>query len=138
MGPIVIRNPKRYKEPPCIACGAQCCRYVAIEIDKPTNKRDFENIRWYLLHENVYVFIDHDNVWHVEFRTKCRALGEDQRCHEYDTRPQLCRDHGLPVGSCEFFDSPYKHRFTQPEEFERYLDKKKIDWRYKRRPRVET
>ncbi len=129
------KNPAQYTTLPCTECGAQCCRYVAIEIDAPKTKKQYDDVRWYLLHENIYVFIDHDGCWHIEFRTKCRALAANHQCTEYETRPQVCRDHGWPIGSCEFFDSPYKYRFHSVEEFERYLDRRKIDWRYKRRPK---
>jgi len=128
----VSKNPDHHQTPPCNACGARCCKYVAIEIDRPTTKQDYDNIRWYLLHENIYVFVDHDKVWHLEFRTRCRDLGEDNSCQRYPIRPEICRKYGWPVGSCEFFASPYKVRFTSIEEFERYLDRKKIDWRFKK------
>lgn len=110
---------------------------MAIEIDRPTTKREYDDIRWYLLHKNINVFIDHDGDWHVEFQTPCEALADDHRCMQYEKRPQICRDHGWPAGTCEFFASPYRARFTRPEEYERYLDRKKIDWRYKRRPKPE-
>jgi uncharacterized protein len=129
------KDPKKYQTIPCTECGAKCCRYVAIEIHTPKTKREYDDIRWYLLHENVHVYIDHSNAWHVEFRTRCRSLADDHRCIEYETRPQICRDYGWPIGSCEFFDSPYKQRFESLEAFETYLDKKKIDWRYRRRPK---
>lgn len=132
----VKKKPEQYSELPCQECRAQCCRYIAVEIDTPRTKKAYDDIRWYLLHENVHVFLDHDDAWHIEFRSKCRALGKDQRCHEYETRPQVCRDHGWPIGSCEFFDSPHKVCFTCLEEYERYLDREKIDWRYRRRPRT--
>ncbi len=125
------------KSLPCRECGAECCRYMAIEIDTPKTKREYDDIRWYLLHEDVNVFIDHENAWHVELRARCRSLTDHHQCREYDTRPQICRDHGWPVGTCEHFASPYKARFSRPEEYERYLDRKKIDWRYKRRPKPE-
>ena len=53
----------------CMECGAECCRYIATEIDEPTCKRDYDNVRWYLLHKDVYVFVDHDDCWYVEFET---------------------------------------------------------------------
>ncbi len=133
-----IKNPISFSAPPCLECGAQCCRYIAVEIDTPKTKKQYDDIRWYLLHENVYVFIDHDNAWHIEFKTKCRSLTDDNLCREYETRPQVCRDHGWPVGTCEFFDSPYKQHFTSPEAFERYMDRTKKDWRFKRRPKSEV
>lgn len=127
-----LPDPNKFTVPPCVECGAKCCRYVAIEIDRPTTKKDYDHIRWYLLHENVNVFLDHDKIWHIEFVTKCRALADNHLCTEYERRPQLCRDHGWPIGSCEFFDSPYLHYFNSIESFEAYLDKKGIDWRFKK------
>ena len=46
----------------CHNCPAMCCRYVASEIDAPTSKREYDNIRWYLMHRDVYVFIGHDDL----------------------------------------------------------------------------
>ncbi len=40
----------------CRFCGA-CCRHVAIEIDTPEDTDDYEDIYWYLLHENIKVFV---------------------------------------------------------------------------------
>lgn len=40
----------------CQGC-SKCCEYVAMQIDTPETQDDFENIRWYLLHENVKVFV---------------------------------------------------------------------------------
>lgn len=127
---------KKLLEPPCDACGAKCCRYVSIEIDKPTGKRDYDTIRWYLLHRNVNVYIDHEEEWFVEFITPCEELRPANRCGAYEERPQVCRDHGWPIGTCEFFDDPTKHYFTSAADFEAYLAKKNIDWRWKRRPRT--
>lgn len=121
---------------PCIECGAKCCRYVSVEMDRPTCKADYYTIRWYLLHRNVHVYIDHDNDWYVEFITECEALQPDHRCGAYETRPQVCRDHGWPAGSCEHFEVPYKVYFKTSAEYEAWLDRRKIDWRWKRRPKT--
>lgn len=129
--------PEEYlpKTLPCTSCGAQCCRYVAVEIPRPSSKRDYDTVRWYLLHRNIQVFVDHDGEWFVEFVTPCEALLPDHRCGTYESRPQVCRDHGWPIGSCEHFASPCRHLFQSVGEFEQYLDGKRIDWRWKRRPR---
>jgi hypothetical protein len=29
----------------CKKCRGQCCKYIALEIDKPVNKTDYDNIR---------------------------------------------------------------------------------------------
>jgi uncharacterized protein len=120
--------------PSCGDCGARCCRYVATQIDTPTCKRDYDNIRWYLRHERMAVFVDHDNAWYLEVETRCRALGKDGRCLAYATRPRICREHGETDGVCEFHSSeaPHKQRFTSADMFERYLDARGIDWRWKR------
>ncbi|MFC1497841.1 YkgJ family cysteine cluster protein [Verrucomicrobiota bacterium] len=119
----------------CINCGAKCCRYLALEIDKPNCKREFDHIRWYLKHKYVHVFIDHDASWYLEFETPCEELGSDHLCKNYDHRPKICQDHGAEDWSeeCEFHPEgeAYVERFSNAESFEEYLDKKNIDWRFK-------
>ena len=116
---------------PCDECGGSCCRYVALEIDKPTTKGDYDHIRWYLLHRNVNVFVDHDKKWYIEFRTTCEEQGSDNRCQIYETRPKICRDHGNVEGECEFFDTPYHLYFSSVDQFTDYLDEKGKQWRFK-------
>ena len=77
----------------CIECRGKCCGYVSIEIDEPTNKEDMDDIRWYLMHKNVNVYIDEDRDWFVEFQTPCEGF-DRERCEIYDDRPKICRDHG--------------------------------------------
>ena len=117
---------------PCSKCGGKCCEYVAIEIDKPTSKTDYDNIRWYLAHDKVHIFVDHDKKWFVEFRTPCTKQLENKMCSIYSKRPKICRDHGNVEGECEFYDSPYMAYFKTLEGFEKYLNKKGIDWRFKK------
>lgn len=74
---------------PCLGC-ASCCQYVAVEIDTPTVFNDFQNIYWYLVHHNVWVYADHDNAWHIQFNTSCDMLVAD-RCSVYEHRPEMCR-----------------------------------------------
>lgn len=117
----------------CVECGAKCCRYVATQIDTPTCKRDYDNIRWYLLHKDVYVFKDHEGDWFIEFAAECKRLGTDSLCADYGHRPRVCRHHG-EAGDCEFADggNPYALRFSSCEQFEAYLDERGIDWKWKR------
>ncbi len=117
--------------PPCEKCGGKCCRYVAIEIDRPNTKSGIDHIRWYLLHENVNVFLDHWKKWHIEFHSPCECLDKNGRCSCYSERPKICRQHGCEEGDCEFFDSPYLEYFKSARDFEKYLKKKKIDWKFK-------
>jgi len=118
-------------QPPCEKCGGSCCNYVAIQIDKPSCKKDFDYIRWYLAHKNVNVFVDHDKNWFVEFRTGCDFLQKDKRCAIYPERPRICRDHGNGEGECEYYDTPYSEYFSSLDQFESYLKKRNKEWRYK-------
>jgi Fe-S-cluster containining protein len=112
---------------PCHLCTASCCRYFALEIDKPSNKRDYDHIRWYLMHEGVVVWVQDDD-WYLEVRTTCRHLRHDNTCGIYETRPQICRDYGLPgADPCEYFtqDLEYDLFFSNDAEFEAWVDKKR-------------
>src|SRR4051794_4770830 len=42
----------------CDKCAALCCRYFALPIDNPKSAHDYDNVRWYLMHENVVVFVE--------------------------------------------------------------------------------
>ncbi|NLW31039.1 MAG: hypothetical protein GXY77_06230 [Fibrobacter sp.] len=117
----------------CSDCDAYCCRHVALHIDKPVSKKDYDQIRWYLLHENVWVSIDFENNWILEFRTPCRNIASDHKCIDYENRPKICRDYPSEDQLCERqTDKPfYRYLFKNDKEFEKYLDKKGIDWKWK-------
>ena len=117
--------------PPCRECGGKCCNYIAVELDKPAAKKDYDHIRWYLTHRNVNVFIDHDSKWYVEFRTPCLEMTGDRKCGIYGIRPSICRDHGNAEGECEYYDTPYKEYFSSRIDFEKYLENKKTDWKFR-------
>lgn len=116
----------------CTDCNAKCCKYVTVEIDTPTCKRDYDTIRWYLIHQNIRVLLDNYNTWHVEFLTPCNYLTSDNTCRIYTNRPKLCRDYPDDETYCENEDKPYAILFSTVEEFDRYLDQKGVDWRWKR------
>ncbi len=107
--------------PPCHVCSALCCKYFALEIDRPVTPSDHDEIRWYLLHQNAVVWVE-DGDWYLEVRNRCRHLQADNSCAIYETRPQICRDYGLPEkeGPCEYFtqDVDYDLFFESAEKFE--------------------
>ena len=119
----------------CKKCKAGCCQHVALEIDKPTCKSDYDNIRWFLMHKDVKVFIDGDNAWTLEFATKCEHLSADNSCNNYEDRPHICSDYPLDGTLCEFDgeDADREAVFSTAKEFEKYLEKRDIDWKFKRR-----
>jgi len=80
------------KDPnPCSGC-SNCCEYIALEIDTPTTVNDFDQIRWFLIHKDVWIYIDEENEWHIQFNTPCEKL-ENRRCSIYEERPFICRDY---------------------------------------------
>lgn len=118
----------------CSHCDAYCCRHVAMQIDTPKCKGDYDKIRWYLLHQNIWVSIDHQDNWILEFRTPCTNIDDRYRCADYDNRPKICRDYPSKNELCEreTEELSYKVLFTNAAEFEKYLNTRKIDWRYKK------
>ena len=107
----------------CDKCLAACCRYVALPFDEPTDPESFEEVRWFLMHEGVSVFVT-DGQWYVSVATPCRHLGEDGQCDAYETRPQICRDYDSD--SCDYQGGDYEYQmfFTHPEQIAEYARKK--------------
>ncbi|WP_390623523.1 YkgJ family cysteine cluster protein [Stieleria maiorica] len=104
----------------CDHCTAKCCHYFALPIDEPANRKDFDYIRWYLLHERATVFVE-DHSWYLLVHTTCKHLRDDHRCGIYETRPQICRDY--TTDDCEFDDDwCYEQYFETPEQIDEYAD----------------
>ena len=125
--PAVDHRPKIEDGGPCHLCTARCCKYFAVQIDTPEQAEDFDHIRWYLMHEGVVVWMQ-DDAWYLEVRTRCRHLQPDNSCGIYETRPQICRDYGLPGGDpCEFFtdDLEYDLFFESDDQLVTWLEKRK-------------
>ena len=103
----------------CEHCTAACCRYVAIPLDKPKRARDYDDIRWYLMHEGVTIFVEEGD-WYAQFQTRCKNLQADNLCGIYETRPEICRSY--EPGECDYTggDYGYDHLFTHPEQVEDY------------------
>ena len=77
----------------CDHCTAKCCRYFALAIDKPTTWRDFDHMRWFLLHDKASVFVEEGD-WYLLVHTTCRHLQADNRCGIYrDPSQHLPRLH---------------------------------------------
>ncbi len=104
----------------CSHCPAKCCRYFALPIETPTTWKDFEYIRWYLLHERAAVFIEDDN-WYLLVHTRCKYLGDDNLCTNYETRPRICRQYS--IAKCEYEDDwVYDHYFETSEQVQQYAE----------------
>lgn len=117
--PVKInRNQLKKGEVLCSYCTAKCCRYFALQIDTPTDKKDFDSIRWYMLHGRISVFVDEGD-WYLMVHNDCDKLQEDHLCGIYETRPQICRDY--TTDNCEYEDDTcYEKYFETPEQLHEY------------------
>ncbi|MFP3938636.1 MAG: YkgJ family cysteine cluster protein [Phycisphaerae bacterium] len=105
----------------CEKCGGQCCTYFCFEIDEPEDYEEFEDIRWYVLHDGVSVHID-DGDWYISIENRCKALDPYGRCSIYENRPLICRTYS-PQDGCDYTgsgDYEYDEEFSSPDEVERY------------------
>lgn len=103
----------------CEKCDGRCCRYVAIEIDKPVTKSDFDDVRWYTAHRAVSVFVQ-DKRWYISFASRCNFLTSDNRCEIYKTRPKICRKHEISECEGPRGDDSSKLVFNKPSDVEEY------------------
>lgn len=106
---------------PCHACGAACCRYVAVALTPPRDEDDRDLFHWYLSHAGVCIYIDKDQDWWIQVGADCRHIVRDGGCGIYESRPRLCRKYGAEA--CERADPAGDNiaEFTTVEEFERFF-----------------
>lgn len=117
-------KPSRHQVPAgqclCDFCSAKCCRYFALPFDRPTTWKEFDQMRWFLLHERAAVFVEKGD-WYVLVYNPCQHLQADNRCGIYETRPQICRDYS--TRNCEYEDSwVYDHYWELPAQVEEYAE----------------
>jgi Fe-S-cluster containining protein len=99
---------------------AKCCRYFALPIDKPDSWKEFDYLRWFLLHGRTAVFVEDGN-WYVLLQSRCRHLRADNKCACYADRPLICREY--TVRNCEYEDDwVYEQYWETPEQVEEYAE----------------
>lgn len=105
----------------CEHCVALCCRYFALALDPPTTRRCFEDMRWFLLHQDCVIFVD-EGEWFIQINRRCRELRPDNRCGIYETRPTICREY--QADGCDFDGEEYEydHLFTTAEQLEAFAE----------------
>jgi Fe-S-cluster containining protein len=104
---------------PCLSC-ALCCTYVAQEISAPDTVRAATEIMWHLYHENVSIYRDDDDDWMVQFESRCKHLGADNKCGIYEHRPPICREHS--EDTCEVNADDEGRTFYDAADFLSYLE----------------
>jgi Fe-S-cluster containining protein len=120
---LKIKLPREQLKPGevlCDHCTAKCCRYFALPIETPKTRRDFDFIRWFLLHGRASVFTE-DGTWYLLVHTACKHLQPDNRCGIYETRPAICREYS--TNNCEYEDNwVYERYFETAEQIEEFAD----------------
>jgi len=109
------------KKSQCERCTGLCCRYFALPLETPETKGDYDDIRWYLCHEDITVFVE-DGDWYINVKNKCRHLSDkNYKCLIYDKRPGICRKY--KHGDCDFVDGEYDYQlhFTSDKDMEEYI-----------------
>ncbi|MCK5283241.1 MAG: YkgJ family cysteine cluster protein [Nanoarchaeota archaeon] len=106
----------------CSKCDGHCCKYVTIQVDEPKEDIDFEELKWFLCHENMFVYIDHDNQWCIEVKTPCKYQDpKTNLCTIYEKRPTVCSEHQADeCESNEGYEEYYKKIFHTMEEIDAY------------------
>lgn len=104
----------------CDYCTAKCCKYFALPLEKPTSWKDFQYLRWYLLHGEASIFTE-GKTWYLIVHTHCKHLGPDNRCGIYETRPPVCRAYSTK--DCEYEeDWTYERYFETAEQIYEYAE----------------
>ena len=104
----------------CDYCNAKCCRYFCLPIEVPESAKEYDYIRWFLLHGQSSIFVEDDS-WYLLVHTVCKHLQADNRCGIYETRPEICREYS--TDACEFDeDSVYEKYFETPEQVVEYVE----------------
>jgi uncharacterized protein len=118
--PKIRREDLKPGECLCDHCSAKCCKYFALPIETPTARKDFDYLRWYLLHDAATVFVEGEN-WYLLVHTPCKHLQNDNRCGIYHTRPNICREYSTE--NCEYDDGyVYDRYFETAEQVAEYVE----------------
>ena len=105
----------------CDKCTGLCCRYFALPIETPEDWGDFDDIRWYLCHKDITVFVE-DGDWYLNVKNRCNHLTDgDYKCDIYDKRPKICR--GYRTADCDLTgeDYDFELHFTNDHQMEEYM-----------------
>ncbi|MBN1809535.1 MAG: YkgJ family cysteine cluster protein [Planctomycetes bacterium] len=104
----------------CRKCGSYCCTYYALPLDEPEDKNDYDDLRWFLMHEGNYIYIE-DGDWYLNVMARCGYLLPSGRCAAYRMRPRICREHGGVEDPCEYYSEyTFEKTFLSPEEIEKH------------------
>ena len=105
----------------CGRCSGLCCRYFALPIETPETKDDYDDIRWYLCHKDITVFVEEGD-WYINIKNKCRYLFEKgYTCMIYGSKPNICRDYTNKTCDSTEGEYDYEMHFTDDKQMEEYI-----------------
>ena len=115
----------------CDECGGRCCRYLALPLDTPETRGDFDDIRWFLAHRGISVFVEKGD-WYINIDNRCRYLTRGNRCGIYENRPRICR--GYKHAECDLHGGEYDYEvhLKSVADLEKYLGERAAAKRAKR------
>lgn len=115
-------------------CKGRCCRYITIQIPAPRDKIDLEEIRWFLAHRDISVYVA-SRRWNVEVRNRCKYLNRRNLCEIYEKRPEICSLY--EVESCEYpRRAKHKLRFDTIDQFDAWRARKRRQQQLRRKRRA--
>ena len=117
---MVKTKKKQQKTDPCQGCDGLCCRYFALPIETPEDWDDYDDIRWYLCHEHISVFVNEGD-WYLNVETKCRYLDGGSRCENYGMRPKICRIYRTEDCDRTGDDYQFELHFKNDKQMEEYM-----------------
>lgn len=105
----------------CRRCAGLCCRYFALPLETPETRDDYDDIRWYLCHKDISVFVE-DGDWYLSVSNKCRHLSpESNKCRIYDRRPRICRKYKHENCDAVQGEYDYELHFTSDRQMDEYI-----------------
>src|SRR5262245_61462049 len=75
----IRRDDLKYGEVLCSYCTALCCRYFSIRINTPKTRKEFDDLRWFMMHGRISVYVE-EGVWYLCVYGDCKHLKNDHRC----------------------------------------------------------
>ena len=117
---MVRRTDLKPGEVLCQYCTGRCCRYFALPMEEPTDWDSFDNVRWFMFHGRVSVFVS-EKIWYLAVHADCQHLQPDNRCGIYIDRPKICRSYSTDI--CEYDnDFLYDRLFETAEQIWEYAE----------------
>jgi len=107
-----------------VHCGARCCKYITVTIPAPKSVDDWDEVRWWLAHQEVMVTHDDDG-WLLHVQTRCQNLKADNACAVYPDHMLCCQ--AYDPNDCEYTgEVPFDVKLLTQEDLADYLERRRL------------